>query len=172
MVRNNLSGQMKIQQMAFMLLAVTLLFALVGLFFVAFKFSGLKESAAALEEENALTLVSRLANSPEFACDEAYGNQRTNCIDGDKIIMLKENIGKYRDFWGVRNIEVRKVYPTTDSEVLCDAGNYPNCNIIRLMNDEVSGFSASNFVALCRKESENGIIYNKCELAKLIVSYE
>jgi hypothetical protein len=38
-------GQMKIQQMAFMLMAVTLFFVLVGMFFLIFSFSNLKESA-------------------------------------------------------------------------------------------------------------------------------
>lgn len=165
-------GQMKIQQMAFMLLAVTLLFALVGLFFISYKFSGLKESAAELEEENALTLVARLANSPEFSCEEAFGNQRTNCIDADKVMMLKENIGKYNNFWGVSNIEIRKIYSATDEEILCERGIYPNCNVIRLVNEDVEGFSAGNFVSLCRKEIENSITYDKCELAKLMVSYE
>ena len=165
-------GQMKIQQMAFMLLAVTLLFALVGLFFIAFKFSGLKESATKLQEENALALVSRLANSPEFSCEESFDIQRTNCIDGDKLIVLSENMGKYTDFWGVKNIEVRKIYPEFEEEILCNVYNYPYCNIIRLVSEDVEGFSASNFVTLCRKEFENERTYSKCELAKLMVSYE
>ena len=67
---------------------------------------------------------------------------------------------------------MRKIYPSAEKEILCSISNYPNCNIIRLMNEKVEGFSASNFVALCRKEFENGMTYDKCELAKLIVSYE
>ena len=59
-------GQMKIQQMAFMLIAVTLFFSLVGMFFLVIFVSNLRESASILEEKNALLLVIKLANSPGF----------------------------------------------------------------------------------------------------------
>ena len=42
-------GQLKIQQMVFMLLAATLFFALVGMLVLNLKFSGLKETATELE---------------------------------------------------------------------------------------------------------------------------
>lgn len=162
-------AQFKIQQTAFMLVAVTLFFILAGMFVLVFKFSSLKETATLLEEKNAMLLVTKLANSPEFSCGEAF-EAETNCIDADKVMVLKENIEEYENFWGVQNIEIRKIYPTGNA--VCDFGNYPECNIIRIISGEVSGFSVENFVSLCRKESENGEIYDKCELAKLIVSYE
>ena len=164
-------GQLKIQQMAFMLMAITLFFVLVGVFVLAIKFSGLKESATILEEENAMLLVTKLANSPEFSCGEAFGINRINCIDFDKVMMLKENIIKYIGFWDVSNIEIRKIYPV-DGEIMCNIGNYPDCNVIRLHQKEISGAGLSNFVSLCRNESFNEEIYNKCELAKLILRYE
>ena len=111
-------AQLKIQQMAFMLMAVTLFFALVGMFVLVIKFSGLKESASILEEKNALLLVTKIANSPEFSCGEAFGSAKINCIDADKVMMLKENIEKYKGFWGGEtNIEIRKIYPKGD--VIC-----------------------------------------------------
>lgn len=163
-------AQLKIQQMAFMLIAVTLFFVLVGMFVLVIKFSGLKESATALEEKNAMLLVTKLANSPEFSCGEAFGSNRINCIDSDKIMMLRENIDKYTDFWGVSNIEIRKIY-LPDTETICNLGNYPNCNIIRMRSKD-AGYDVSNFVSLCRKESFKGEIYDKCELAKIMISYE
>src|SRR3989344_4901666 len=95
-------SQMKIQQMAFMLIAVTLFFALVGLFITSVLFSGLSNSRALLEEKNAMLLASRLANSPEFSCGNAFGTSRTNCVDFDKVMALKEQIKIYSDtnFWG------------------------------------------------------------------------
>ena len=167
----NKRGQLKIQQMAFMLMAVTLFFVLVGIFILVVKFSGLKESATALEEKNAMLLVTKLANSPEFSCGEGFGTNRINCVDADKVMVLKENINKYADFWGVSNIEIRKIYPV-EKEIICDIGNYPDCNVIRMRSKEVSGTDLSNFVSLCRKESFGGEIYDKCELAKIMVSYE
>jgi hypothetical protein len=165
-------GQFKIQQMAFMLMAVTLFFALVGMFIIAVKFSGLKESATALEEKNAMLLVTKLANSPEFSCGEAFGSSRINCIDADKVMMLHENIDKYINFWGVSNVEIRKIYPSEDSKIICDLGNYPDCNVIQLRSKEVTGYDMSNFVSLCRKESFDEEVYDKCELARIMVSYE
>ena len=163
-------AQMKIQQMAFMLIAVTLFFVLVLMFFLVVKFSGLKGSAQALEEKNALLLVSKLANSPEFSCEESFGKNKINCVDADKAMMLKESIERYEDFWGVKNIEIRKIYPEREEKV-CELGNYPDCNVIR-MRSEVGGFDASNFVVLCRKESSEGGFYDKCEIAKMMVSYD
>jgi len=159
---------MKIQQMAFMLIAVVLFFALVAMFVIVFKFSGLKESAAVLEEKNAMLLVAKLANSPEFSCEGSFGSARANCIDTDKVMMLKENIAKYRDFWGVSDIEIRKIYPKLTSDILCNTESYPDCNIIRLRSSEIAGTGVANFVSLCRKEGLN----DKCELGKIIVSYE
>ncbi|MCK5043521.1 hypothetical protein KAR52_00785 [Candidatus Pacearchaeota archaeon] len=164
-------GQFKIQQMAFMLMAVTLFFALVGMFILVIKFSGLKESATALEEKNAMLLVTKLANSPEFSCGEAFGSSKANCIDSDKVMMLHENIDKYINFWGVSNVEIRKIYPKRDSTEICDLGNYPDCNVIQLRSKELAGYDVSNFVSLCRKESLDGEVYDKCELARIMVSY-
>jgi len=172
-------AQLKIQQMAFMLMAVTLFFVLVGLFVLVIQLSSLKGSVTKLEEENAMLLVTKIANSPEFSCGEAFGGNKINCIDSDKVMMLKQNMGKYEGvsnnpeetFWGIAtNIEIRKIYPT-DTEIICDTGNYPNCNIIKLGLGEMSA-EYSNFVSLCRKESLGGEVYDKCELAKVMISYK
>ena len=168
MIKNR-KAQFKIQQTAFMLIAVTLLFVLVGMFMLVFKFSGLKESATALEEENAMLLVSKLANSPEFSCEMAYGN-KVNCVDADKVMILKDNVGKYANFWGISGLEIRKI--ANEQEILCSKNNYPDCNLIKLNLRSNVGFSVSNFVSLCRKEAFENNVYDKCELARIIVSYE
>lgn len=163
----NKKAQMKIQQMAFMLIAVTLFFVLAGIFFVTIIFSNLRESASLLEEQNALLLVSKLANSPEFSCGEAFGSTRINCIDSDKVMALKNNIGEYSGFWGIDGIKIKKIYP--EDERVCISENYPDCGEINLFSG--SGTGVSNFVALCRKENIGGQIYDKCELARVIVYY-
>ena len=166
----NKRAQMKIQQMAFMLMAITLFFVLMGMFVLIFKMSGLKEEATELQEQNALLLVTKIANSPEFSCGNGFGGERINCIDGDKLMMLRENINRYEEFWEVENIEVRKV--DSLEEELCTVSNYPNCNTIRLRDQEISGFDLSNFVSLCRKANFDGEVYDKCELARVSISYE
>lgn len=164
------SGQLKIQQMALMLLAVTLFFALAGMLILGTQFSNLKHRAEALEADNARLLVAKIANSPEFSCGGSFGNEMSSCIDADKVINLKEIIDRYDngDFWGVDGITIIKIYPeNTGTE--CSLLNYPNCDVITLIDG--NGTGVSNFVSWCGKRDINGQIYDKCELAKIIVTY-
>jgi len=168
-------GQMKIQQMAFMLMAVTLFFLLVGMFVLVWSFSGLKESATALEEKNTMLLVTKLANSPEFSCGNAFGTGKINCIDADKTMALKDMSDEYSGFWGkdISNIEIRKIYPIDEEEIVCSVGNYPDCNVIKMYDKEIAGNYIWNFVSLCRKADygEERGIDDKCEIAKVLVGY-
>ncbi len=165
-------GQMKIQQTAFMLIAVTLFFVLAGLFVFVLRFSNLKAASKMIEDENAMLLVTKLANSPEFACGDSFGNSMTNCVDGDKVMMLKGRIADYAGFWSVAEIEIRKVYPDS-GDALCTTGNFPDCGIIEVYSKKVNSLPASsNFVSLCWKKDSVMGIYAECGLARLIVSAE
>ena len=166
---NNKKGQTKIQQTAFMIIAITLFFVLVGIFVLGFKFSGLKKSVDDKQKENARLLVSKIANSPEFSCGEAFQKPRTNCVDFDKVLILKENINSYNGFWQVRDIKIIKI--EEDQEIECSRENYPNCNTINFIERGVIGTYDSNFVSLCRKEVKDERSYDKCELARIMVSY-
>ncbi len=163
-------GQMKIQQMAFMLMAVTLFFVLVGLFVLVWSFAGIKEGAVALEEKNTMLLATKLANSPEFSCGNSFGGTKINCIDADKVINLKGDISKYIDFWGkgVNNIKIETIYPVTERKD-CTLGNYPNCNVIDLFSKGTQGIAYWNFVTICKKAVDEGRVYDKCEIGKVFV---
>ena len=165
------NGQTKIQQTAFMLIAITLFFVLVGLFVIGFRFSSLKDKATSLEEENAMLLASKLANTPEFACGESFGNEKINCIDADKILALKSVVEDYSSFWGVTDIKIIKIYPSSSS-VSCSTSNHPDCGIINLFSDSYTGAYNAVFVTLCWKEADGNSFKDKCELAKLLVAYE
>jgi len=165
-------AKVKIQQAAFMLIALTLFFVLVGLFFLSFKLSGLREKATLLDEKNALILSSKIANYPEFSCEEAYDSKRVNCIDADKLIVFMNFKPKYSSFLEISSLELRKIYPKQTSEIICNSSNYPDCNYFKIFSGENSGPDYTSFVSLCRKEIYSGAIYNKCELAKIIVSYK
>ena len=163
-------AQVKIQQMAFMLIAVTMFLVMAGLFLLTIRFSSLKDSAKLLCEENALLLASKIADSPEFSCGNAFGSARENCIDTDKAMALKSRLAEYRGFWGVSGIEIRKISSATGEE--CDLGNYPNCGKITLVKSP-NGTKIANFVSLCRKELEElgTTTYDKCELGRIIITY-
>jgi hypothetical protein len=164
-------GQMKIQQMAFMLIGVTLFFVLVGLFALSYFVSNINGEKARLNEQNACLLVTKLANSPEFSCAGAFGTSKSNCVDFDKVRALKNNLEEYEDFWQVDGIEIFKIYPESTEE--CTETNYPNCELFVLFSPQDKNKPLGNekysYVTLCHKENLNNKIYNKCELAKLIV---
>jgi hypothetical protein len=164
----NKKAQLKIQQMAFMLVAVTIFFILAGMFVLTIVSSNLQKEAEILREEDSAHLVEKIANVPEFSCGGGFGSDRIDCIDADKVMILKEKIEKYKDFWGVENIEIIRI--SSESQELCTMDNYPNCGRIRLLNKSAIG--VSNFASLCRKDSVLGESYDACEVVKVIVSYK
>lgn len=161
-------GQVKIQQTAFMLIALTLFFVLVGLFVLGFGVSGIKQKASDLERERASFLASKIADSPELSCGDAFEAAKIDCVDLDKAFVLKNFDIDYSTFWNVDGLKIKKIYPGADT-LECVAGNYPECGEITLIDG--GGSYRSSFVALCRKEQKQGYYYNKCELGLLMVSY-
>ena len=170
MVKNLKKAQVKIQQTAIMLMALTLFFVLAGVFLVSLKVGDLKKDATLLEEKNTITLASKLSSSPEFSCEEAFSEKRINCVDSDKLMVLSEKSELYSDFWDVSSIEVRKIYPEFSRDIICTSQNYPNCNLFKVLGDS-SGISSWSFVSLCRVDYSQSDSYIKCELAKLSISY-
>ena len=171
MINKNKKAQLKIQQMAFMLIAIVLFFVLVGLFLLSFRLSSIRTEATLLEEENAMGYANKIANSPEFSCGDSFGTGKINCIDADKLMALKKNIKEFESLWGrgITNIKVIRLYPEQESGE-CER-NLDNCNIITLREGS-GGFGASSIVSLCKKESLEGETYDKCEVARIIISYK
>jgi len=163
----NKHGQMKIQQMAFMLIAVTLFFGMVGMVILVIYMSSLSESSNLLEQEKAMRLATKIANSPEFACGDAFGS-KINCVDFDKVLILKDNIDKYKGFWKVDNIMILKTFPSENFGIECNAGNYNECGQLKLREEEISS-EYSNYITLCRKNSNEGELYDKCEIARMLI---
>lgn len=164
-------GQMKIQQMAFMIIALALFFILVGLLVLSFSLSGLKESKERLDEENAMLLTLSISGYPEFSCGESFGTDKSFCIDADKFMAFKKVAEKdYDDFWGISSIEIRRLY--NESSIVCDDSNFPNCGILRTTLSGGQGNDKTAFITLCRKAGFMGSPYDKCEVAKLIVRSE
>ena len=64
----NKKSQLKIQEMAFMLVAIILFFILVGLFAVSIVFKNIQESSQEIKEEKTLSVIENLAGTAEFSC--------------------------------------------------------------------------------------------------------
>lgn len=162
-------GQLKIQEMAFMLVAVILFFVLVGLFASSIIYKNLKESATDIEEEKTLSAISNLAGTAEFVCT---GN-RPNCIDEDKLMAL---IGKrsYENYWPFTSLKVVKYSGFNKKEedfVRCNMQNYHDCDVIEVFDKNLNENVIHSFVALCGVEFEQNS-YEKCEIAQLLAGSE
>ena len=155
------SGQMKIQQMAFMIVAVLIFFVLVGIFFINFQFKDVKKSYLSLEKEQAISSMGVIADMSELNC-----NSRTSfCLDEDKLLVMS---GKnYDRIWPVQSVEVRKVYPRSDETIACPG---PNCNYYSIYDSGQENFKKyPTFVSICKYVREYGSPYERCEIGKLIV---
>jgi hypothetical protein len=167
----NIKSQVRMQEMAFMLVGVILFFVFVGLFGFAILFNMLRTDAQQTAENNALLAVKNLAGSPEFYC----ASSKTNCIDADKVMALSNN-QNYDKFYSFSRLEIIKSSAFKKNRkdmVKCTMANYPNCEEIVVYDKNVDfEKSVSSYVALCRVEIEYGANYQKCELAKLVVATE
>lgn len=151
--------------MTFMLLAVTLLFVMVGLFWLAFQYSGLKNQANQLTESRASEIVNYLASQAEFSCGEDY------CIDTDKLLVMG-NRSVYGEFWPVSYIKIRTL--NGENETFCNKANYPDCNVYDIYsNPEVeSKSSLGGFIALCRHEKLEDYPIQICKLGRITIGYK
>jgi hypothetical protein len=165
----NKKSQLKIQEMAFFIVAIVLFFILVGIFVLSIIFSNLSESATETAEKRTLSSITNLADSPEFNCG------KPNCIDGDKLIALMQN-NKYENFWPFSSLRVlrdRAFNKTGDEIIECNLGNYPNCDMFVVYDKNVKNErTISSYIALCRKEIENNFVYDKCEIVQFIAGTE
>jgi hypothetical protein len=165
----NRKAQLKIQEMAFFIVAIILFFVLAGLFVLSIIFSNLYDSATDVAEQRTLSSITNLADSPEFSCG------KPNCVDADKLISLMQN-KKYVNFWPFSSLIVRKgqAFNKTEAEMVeCSLSNYPECDAFNIYDKNVKNErTISSYIALCRKETENDFVYDKCEIAEFIAGTE
>jgi len=169
----NKKGQLKIQEMLFMLLAVFFFFILAGLFLFSIVYNNLYKEATRVAEERTFSSITNLAESPEFSCG------KSNCVDADKLMALikyESEKNNYEDFWPFSSLVIVKSSAFDkkwDDMVECNFNNYPNCEKFVVYDKEVPNERAlSSYIALCRKEIDEGYTYDKCEIARLFAGTE
>ena len=156
-------AQMKIQQMAFVLVALMLLFAIMGIIYMVISLSSVREHAAQLGEDEAKELVIKLTSTPEFAFTS---ETCPNCVDLDKVFQMK-NRTFYKELWNLEFLKIEKIFPP-NKEVECENSNYPDCSKITIISKKDFGSPSSAFVSLCHWEQQGG--YIKCEIGKIFAS--
>jgi hypothetical protein len=151
----NKQAQLKIQQMAFVLVAIVIFFVLVSLVYFSIRMNSLKKTASSLEDQKVYKLVQKLSSIPELR----YAGC-ASCVDMDKAILLK-NRTTYQGFFGLDYLSFEILYPKKLAKE-CSVGNYPDCNKIILINTPNFGTTSDAFASLCRYDQQIKSI--KCEL--------
>jgi hypothetical protein len=164
-------AQLKIQEMAFVIVAIIIFFLIAGIFIFNIWRTGLKKDIEMQRIEKSSEIALKIADSPELGWASSTSSC-DNCIDLDKALSLKERISSgssYKDFWGadISSIRIRLIYPQKNGE--CNKVNYPNCKTITLFNKTEDFHYVGSYVSLCRHDEKKGG-YFKCELGKIEVS--
>jgi hypothetical protein len=161
----NKKADMQIQQMAFMLLFTFIFFAMVGLFLVMFYSKDAKFNYEVQQINLAISSLETIANMPELSCT----SQRSFCLDKDKLLVFASNAARYKDFWPVAYIKVRKVYPIPQEQIRCPSAD---CTYYEIYDshEQDSVIGRDTFVSICEKVARpSGAIEEICEIGKLDV---
>ncbi len=162
----NKRGQMKIQQMAFVLVGLAIFFSMVLIIFFNIYISKIKSDSLNLKENEAIELVRKISSSPEFIWG---GYDCSSCVDFDKIFILKD-MSQYKKFWNIDYLKIEKISNKTIS-VECTRLNYPDCDVITIIGGNDIGRVDQSFVTLARWDSMIGGSGNfRHELGRIFVS--
>lgn len=159
-------GVLKIQEMAFVLVAFMIFFVLVGLFFIVIQGNGLNEEVSKIKNDQAKASLREVSGKPEL-----FWGGCANCIDGDKVIAVKSLIlgdEEYATAWDFDYLALEILYPARPGGE-CNNFNYPNCNITTIIREsEDYGIAESTFVSICHWNSELENV--QCDLGKVYAS--
>ena len=111
-------AQIKIQEMAFVLVAVIVLFGFVLIFFTRFQVVSLEKTASEVRREQAINMLHTIAAMPELRCSKGG---EINCIDVSKLGAFTKVRTKYNDLWKnafITKVEIKYFYPEGRNYVL------------------------------------------------------
>ena len=157
-------AQMKIMQMAFMIVAVFFFFVLVGLFFIGIQFKDVAGSAEQLQRDQAISSLRVIADMPELN----YDSSDAVTLDEDKLKVMSGGFGSsYGEFWPVASVAAYKLWPVASELKECPG---VGCNYYKIYDNGQSNVRTySTYVSICKKVKEDGFIYDRCEVGKLEV---
>lgn len=154
--KRNKKAQFKIQEMAFVLVAVIVLFAFVMIFFSRFQLSLIQKSAEEIRREEAINMLHTLAAMPELKCSSGG---EINCIDISKLQGFLKVRSNYYGMWKnayLSKIEIQEFYPEGESYELYSAPEEPEQGYI----------AYSTYIPLCKQEKYE----MNCVIGKITVS--
>ena len=151
-------AQMKIQEMAFVLVAVVFLGGLLLLFFARWQVGAMEQAARELRELRTVTMLRTISSMPELAC-----TSEALCIDQDKLEVFNKSTAiqsQYSDLWqssSIVNVTVEEVYPKVTP--------VKKYTIYRKATQE-NTVTYSTYVALCSESLQK----QSCKMAKIKVT--
>jgi hypothetical protein len=162
----NKKGQLKIQEMAFVLLAVIFLFALVLLMFTSLMNRETQKIVIKQREARTITFLEVVSALPELRCSSSFSStSEAVCVDKDKLAFFNSSPSmqeKYAILWRnalISKIEVQEVYPVSFPA--------PSYIVYSLANtQDISTRTYATYSALC-SESDRGSI---CSIGKIKVT--
>ena len=160
-------GQLQIQQLAFLIVAIFLFFIIVGLFFLNVSMGSIKGSAQDLKTEKAISFLSTIPSMTEFNANCA------NCVDKDKLKAFIYFSKEYKQFFPLDSLRALKIYPKPENFSISDELLCPSSECIILFNStkpEIVEYSI--FVPVCETSKRTGIVITDCEIWKLIGGVE
>jgi len=150
-MEKNKNAQIKIQETAFVLLAIALLAILIFIFYSKFQVGKLQSEIQTINQETAKSMLEKIAAMPELACS-GFGNEQVLCIDKDKASILSKEQG-YEKFWqNVARIELVPIYPESP-RITIYAGKEGNATY-------------STFINLCSQKAD---VWS-CAIGKVLIS--
>lgn len=158
-------AQIKIQETAFVLLAIVLLFSLAFMFYFRLHSFKLAKEAAEIEQQRAVSLLDKIAAMPELRCSMSLGfATEVLCVDEDKLKSMTEETFKkdYKNMWkGLLGAKIVEIYPTSGREFV----------LYEEREGEEDYRTYSTFVPLCKME-HNGVGWLKCSVGMISISIE
>jgi len=153
-------AQMKIQEMAFVLLALALLAVIATIFFVKFQSEKLAEAGELAKQQTAISLLDKIASMPELSCSEGE-----ICIDKDKALIIKNEQDKLANlFQGIKEARIKPIYPAIKPI-------YPAGGDIIFYQSGKANESYQTFVNLCEQKKIGLSFEWDCGMAVLIIGY-
>jgi flagellar basal body-associated protein FliL len=152
-INKNKKAQLKIQEMAFVLVAVIILFGFVLIFFTRFQLGTIQQSAAEIRREQAINMLHTIAAMPELRCSSG---SEINCIDKSKLDGFMKIRNKYNEFWKnafITKVKIEEFYPQGKEYIIYSG-------------EDGSSVSYSTYIPLCEQQTYD----LKCIIGKITVS--
>jgi hypothetical protein len=178
-VHSSKGGQLKIQQMAFVLVITMIFFAMIATVFVSIWLTSLRDTALRLEEEEAKKTAAAISGAPELSYTFKGEGKCASCVDLEKALALKtqsEYISSTnQNFWNYDFFQIERIYPQIPAAyrnkecVKMDVPNWDCGKITLVKSTEGYGKTSTAYVTLVHYVPEQGG-YFKYEIGRIFLS--